>query len=180
MNNLEKYIETVRSSSAENEQAIYLLYTNQLYNNVVATLRRELDLYVKTLYLLNQSEDEQKRLLAEFSQNKQWTNSRGKRLTDRCMLDYASNITGSGWAQISYKFGCSFIHLSILHNWANNDVDTIPPTDEKQAIVDYINHYHVANLNLESSFSDVMQYSLCIFEKIRTNMESYLERLELI
>ena len=177
-NYIEKYCETVRKSSQENEKAIRLLYDNRLYKKVVGTLREELELYVKTLYLLSQSEFERERLLTDFSNNIQWKNEKGKRLTDRYLLEYASRITGYGWERLSYKFGCCFIHLSVLQNWENEDVTEIVDIQEKRVLIEYINNYHSANLNSESSFTDIMQYSLNIFKKIKENLECYLEHLE--
>ena len=48
------YVDSVTSSSNENKVSIKLLYSNSLYKNVAAILRQELELYVKTLYILNQ------------------------------------------------------------------------------------------------------------------------------
>lgn len=175
---IQKYCEIVRSSSVENEKAINLLYNNRLYKKVVGTLREELELYVRTLYLLNQSDSTRENLLDNFFNNKQWTNDKGRRLTDREILEFASNITGYGCEQISYRFACCFIHLSILHNWENSDVTTIIDANEKKIIIDFINQYHSANLTLKCSFTDIIQYSLAIFGKIKGNMEYYLEELE--
>lgn len=175
---IQKYGQVVRKSSTENENAIRLLYNNRLYKKVVGTLREELELYVRTLYLLNQSSINRERILADFFDNKQWTNERGKRITDRELLEFAGQIKGYGWEQISYKFACCFIHLSMLHNWDNEDVTTIIETHEKQIIISFINQYHCANLNNQSTFVDFMQYGLAIFEKIKGNMEYYLDELE--
>lgn len=175
---IQKYSEVVRSSSAENENAIKLLYNNHLYKKVVGTLREELELYVRTLYLLNQSDINRQYLLTDFFNNKQWTNDKGKRITDREILEFAGKIKGYGWEQISYRFACCFIHLSILHNWDNEDVTTIIDANGKKTIIDFINQYHGANLNLQSTLVDIMQYALAIFEKIKGNMEYYLDELE--
>ncbi len=64
--NIKKYCDTVRNSSSENEIAIKLLYANKLYKKVVGTLREELELYVRTFYLINQDKFERKKLLLKF------------------------------------------------------------------------------------------------------------------
>ena len=76
------------------------------------------------------------------------------------------------------KFGCSFIHLSILHNWSNEDVTKIIDRSEKEMIIYYINQFHNAKLTINSTFEDIVKYSLSIFEKIKGNMEHQLEQLE--
>jgi len=158
---IKRYAGTVRKSSDENEKAIKLLYYNRLYKKVVGTLREELELYARTLYLLNKSNAERDVLLNDFIQNRQWENENRKRLTDREMLDCKSDITGFGWEKISYKFACCFIHLSILHNWDEEDITVIVDTEEKREIVKYINHYHCAALNSQSSFKYYEIFTRC-------------------
>lgn len=172
-----KYCSIVRTSSNENEVAIKLLYENKLYKKVIGTLREELELYIRTLYLTNQNASEKERLITEFFKNIQWKNSKNARLTDAEMVNFANNI-GFGWEQISYKFACSFVHLSVLHNWSNEDVIKIIQDNEKKIIIDYINQYHGAKLNDKSTFKDIIVYLLPIFEKIKHNMEYYLQELE--
>ncbi len=178
-NLVNKYCAVVRHSSNENDNAIHLLFENRLYKKVIGTLREELELYIKTLYLLNQNKETRDRLLLMFSRNHQWINEKGKFLTDRKLLDFTSRITGTGWEQISYKFACYFIHFSILHNWEVEDITTFVNVEERQTIVTYINNYHDANLTKDSSFEDIIPYSLKIFDKIKGNLECYLRDLEL-
>lgn len=70
-------------------------------------------------------------------------------------MDFANKI-GYGLEKISYDFACSFIHLSILQNWSNEDVTKIISNNDKQIIVNYINQYHKAIyqwiVNLKISF----------------------------
>ena len=172
-NNIKKYCDIVRNSSNENEKAIKLLYESKLYKKVVGTLRKELELYIRTLYLSQQNRINREELLSDFFQNIQWKNSQNKRLTDREMVDFANGI-GFGWEYISYKFACAFVHLSILHDWANKDAINIIRYEEKKTIVDYINQYHNANLDTNCILEDILVYSL----KIKANMEYYLKELE--
>lgn len=176
-NDIKKYCDIVRNSSNENEKAIKLLYESKLYKKVVGTLREELELYIRTLYLSQQNRINREQLLSDFFQNIQWKNSQNKRLTDREMVDFANEI-GFGWEYISYKFACAFVHLSILHDWANKDAINIIRYEEKKTIVDYINQYHNANLDTNCTLEDILIYSLKIFEKIKANMEYYLEELD--
>lgn len=95
-NDIKKYCDIVRNSSNENEKAIKLLYESKLYKKVVGTLREELELYIRTLYLSQQNRINREQLLSDFFQNIQWKNSQNKRLTDREMVDFANEI-GFGW-----------------------------------------------------------------------------------
>lgn len=174
---IKKYCDIVRASSSENEVAIKWLYENKLYKKVVGTLREELELYAKTVYLLSQSKVTREYLLRDFFQNNRWKNARDKILTDGELISHIHEI-GAGWERISYTFACLFVHLSVLHNWSNEDVTKIIDPNQKKIIVDYINSYHSANLSDDCTFEDIMQYSLDIFEKIKGNMECYLEKLE--
>lgn len=172
-----KYCEIVRSSSLENEITIKILYDNKLYKKVIGTLREELELYIRTLYLLFKDDFEREKLLSEFFNNIQWKNSKNKRVTDREMVDFANNI-GGGWESISYKFACSFVHLSVLHNWNNKDIMNLVQVGDKYTIINYINQYHNAKLSYNCTFENILQYSLEIFKKIKDNMEYYLLELE--
>lgn len=94
-------------------------------------------------------------------------------------MEYADRI-GNGWEKISYKFACSFIHLSILHNWNEEDVTKIVDEKDKKIIVNYINQYHHANLDYNCTFEDIVKYSLDIFIKIKDNMEFYINKLQMM
>ena len=72
INNIKKYCDIVRESSNENEIAIQWLYENKLYKKVIGTLREELELYIRTFYLLNQNQIERERILNVLNP-KNWT-----------------------------------------------------------------------------------------------------------
>lgn len=172
------YCQTVRSSSQENETAMKLLIDNRLYKKAVATLREELELYVRTLYVWGQQDPAyKKQLLLDFTNNQQWKDAKGKRLTDRTIIEYA-NTFGWGWEKMSYQFSCCFIHLSVLHNWENEEVTNAIPFAEKKIVIDYINNYHNTKLTYYSSFEEIVQYVMPIFEKIKGNLEYYIADLE--
>ena len=99
-----KYCNVVRNSFLENEIAIKLLYDNSLYKKAIGTLREELDLYIRTLYLLNRNDYERELLISDFINHKRWKNVCGKYLSDHELVEYANRITGFGWEQISYRF----------------------------------------------------------------------------
>lgn len=172
MNSIKKYCDIVRTSSLENEVAIKLLYENKLYKKVIEVLRDELELYVRTFYLLNQSEVNIEKILNNFFNAFKWG------VTEKAMINFTQNNNNQGWEEITYKIGCYFIHLTIFHNWSNEDIIKFVTTNEKQILIKYINQYHNANLNINSTFEDIIKYSLSIFNKIKDNMEYQLIELE--
>lgn len=170
--NIKKYCDIVRSSSSENEIAIKWLYANGLYKKVIGTLREELELYIRTFYLKNQSKSDREKLLDNFFKGFKWG------ITEKLMINFAKNNGGQGWEEITYKIGCFFIHLTVFHNWSTEDITKFVTTYEKNILINYINQYHNASLDIDSTFEDIIQYSLDIFKKIKDNMEYQLELLE--
>ena len=91
INNIKKYCDIVRESSNENEIAIQWLYENKLYKKVIGTLREELELYIRTFYLLNQNQIERERILNSFFEGFKW------KVTEREMVNFAQNNSFKGW-----------------------------------------------------------------------------------
>ena len=170
--NIKKYCDIVRESSNENEIAIQWLYENKLYKKVIGTLREELELYIRTFYLLNQNQIERERILNSFFEGFKW------KVTEREMVNFAQNNSFKGWEEITYQIGCYFIHLTVLHNWSQEDITKFITLTEKKILINYINKYHNANLTIDSKFEDIIKFSLDIFYKIKDNMEYQLEQLE--
>ena len=170
--NIKKYCDIVRNSSSENEITIKLLYTNKLYKKVVGTLREELELYVRTFYLINQDKSDREKLLHNFFKGFKWG------VTEKAMIDFAKNNNGQGWEEITYKIGCYFVHLTIFHNWNDEDIKKFLTPYEKKILIDYINQFYNASLDIDSTFEDIIQYSLDVFKKIKDNMEYQLNLLE--
>lgn len=123
-------------------------------------------------YLLNQKDEYKKILLDNFFKGFKWG------VTERMMIDFAKKNSGQGWEEITYKIGCYFIHLTIFHNWSNEDIAKFITTTQKNILINYINKYYNASLDFDSTFEDIIQYSLNIFEKIKDNMEYQIEQLE--
>lgn len=172
VDNIKKYCDIVRGSSSENETAIEWLYENRLYKKVIGTLREELELYVRTFYLLNQEQIDRETLLNDFFNGFKW------KVTEKKMVDFTKDNSAQGWEEITYLIGCYFVHLTVFHNWSNEDITKFVTVYEKQILVNYINQFHNASLNINSTFEDIIQYSLDIFKKIKSNLEYQLEQLE--
>lgn len=178
--NTKRFCEIVKKSSDENEKSIKILFERQLYKNCMAILRQEIELYIKTLFLSMLEPDEREILMEAFLENKPWNKQKmmGKNLTDRFMLEQIKKFPFNyGWEEISYKFGCSFIHFSVLHDLDNENITSYISEEDKINIVKYINQYHHGNLNSDFCFDDVKPYILDIFIKIKENMVFYLGQL---
>ena len=175
---VKKYCEVVKKSSNENKESINILFEKQLYKNCMAILRQELELYTKTLFLITLEPSQRDVFMNDFLENKPWRKEKinGKNVTDRFILNQIQKSKiNSGWEAVSYKFGCSFIHLSIFHDLEDKNI--LSHIEDKVNIVYYINQYHHGHLNIEFDFNDIKPYILDIFNKIKDNMESYLNEL---
>ncbi len=174
----QKFCNTIRNRSEENKIAINLLYSNQLYSNAISILRQELDLMVRTIYVLGITDAEyRKELMKDFVEGRKWRKKDNRAyITDKEMVDYTNNLFG--YAQLVYRFGCSFIHLSNLQNWLDEDVSANLDVETKKAIAMYINQYHGTGLDASFTFKDIIIFIPDIFNKIHDNLECYVESIE--
>jgi len=135
---------------------------------------------VRVIYLLHQSPEQRLRLLSQSVAGEPWSTSaptgRRRRITDREMVDLSRQLTG--WVGNVYRFGCSFIHLSSAHDYETSDPFANLPLADRREIASYINHYHHSHLTDESTFEEVASYVPKILEKISTNLEFELRKLE--
>lgn len=147
---------------------------------MASILRQELDSMVRVIYLLSiQNLDERIRLVKQTLNGEKWTiaGKKGKHIdvTDRSMVDIADQI--HGWPLSVYKFGCAFIHLSNFHDY-NEDNPFDKLDKESQAdILAHLRKYHGGPSSDEPSFYDFANYFPKVFEKIKDNLECYLEDL---
>ena len=94
------------------------------YSITVGILRQELDSTVRVIFLLSQCDHRLRtQLLEQAVCGEAWTvptpNGKLKKVRDREMVDLAQGL--HGWTQLVYRFGCSFIHLSDLHDYQARD-----------------------------------------------------------
>lgn len=170
-----QFCQLVRQRSSDNRSAVKLLFANELYGNVMAILRQELDSLIRVLHILLQQEEPNRiSFIDDCLQGKRWN------ITDASMVSEANKL--HGWEKMVYKFGCSFIHLSNLCDFnAINLVETLTE-QERCDIVDYINVYHFWDKTekFPNSFTveDILPQLPNIFKKIADNLEYYLEKLE--
>ena len=83
----------------------------------------------------------------------------------------------AGWARSVYKFGRAFIHLSNFHGYnASNLLETVP-NEEKKDILDHIRYCHGGPQSDNPTFQELADYFPNVFEKIKGNLECYLDDL---
>lgn len=174
MDDLDKFCNIVKNRSEENAKTIKLLYENQLYGNCVGILRQELDSMVRVLFLLACEQSQRIMFIKQTLNNEKWHD--GKRtITDYLLIKNVLNMCG--WARNVYLFGCSFIHLSVSHNYMQEDPFLKLSREELKAIKNFMVQYHNFPQEQDITFITMQPYLLKIFEKINSNLTCHLETL---
>ena len=101
---------------------------------------------------------------------------KGRKVTDRDLVEAAD--LHDGWSERVYRFGCSFIHLSSLHDHQARDPFAALPLDEREIVVDQLNYYHGAALSSDSTFDEVAELIPKVMQKVTSNLEYSLKDLE--
>lgn len=102
-------------------------------------------------------------------------NSR-RRITDREMVELAQNL--HGWTESVYRFGCAFVHLSSMHDYAERDPMSQITDEERESIVRHLRYYHGGPHQDHPGFSDIIPFLPQVFDKIADNLECYIVSLE--
>jgi hypothetical protein len=168
----------VRNRSRQHKIAIGLLYANNLYTPALAMLRQELDSLIRLEYLLSRGDRAQQEQLIESSvTGKAWTEpAKRNRVTDRTMVEAARMKLP--WSALVYEIGCSFVHLSNLHDYQQRKPAEVLSKDKLDELIRYLTYYHGGLLDDRSTFEDLFDYVPRIFEKVSDNVERRLEDLE--
>lgn len=175
---MQGFIDIIQSRSDEHELAFSRIH--DLPGAMMSILRQELDSLIRVLYLLSISDmEERKRLMKSTLAGDRWTvrTPKGKQaiVTDAMMVEVSEKF--EGWARSVYKFGCAFIHLSNFHGYnASNPLETLPD-DEKSDILGHMRYYHHGPKSDNPTFRELAGYFPKVFDKIKGNLECYLENL---
>ena len=175
-----QFIELTKNRSEENRLSLNNLYESRLLGNCISILRQEVDTFIRIIYLGRLSSvHERERLIALTFSDEKWNtqtvNNKTKNITDKDMVDIASEV--KGYVQYLYKFGCGFIHLSNYHNYRiENPFDSLK-LSEQIDIKFYLHQYH--GFPMESALTiEAIEYLIpAIFNKISQNMLYYNEQL---
>lgn len=171
----------VRARSHEHQQAMAMATQQGWLSIAVGILRQELDSMVRVIFLIEQPNPGLRvRLLEQAVSGERWkvptSNGKLKPVTDRDMVDLAQHL--HGWTQLVYRFGCSFIHLSDLHDYHARDPFRDLPLQEREDIAQYLRKYHGSDVSADSTFEKVVAYVPKVLDKIASNLEVYLNDLE--
>lgn len=171
----------VRARSLEHREAMSMADLHGWLSIAVGILRQELDSMVRTIFLIEQRDPGLRaRLLEQAVSGESWRlpTAKGtlKKVYDRDMVDLAQNL--HGWTQLVYRFGCSFIHLSDLHDYHARDPFRGLPLQEREDIAHYLRKYHGGDVSTGSTFNEVAAYAPKVLDKIASNLEHYLDDLE--
>lgn len=132
---------------------------------------------IRVIYLLTQTEGRREALIDASIRGEKWAQAASRaKVTDKEMVDLAQTL--QGWTKSVYKFGCSFIHLSCLHDYSDRDPLWQLPAEEREAILAHCRYYHGGPHPSASAFEDLVPYLPRVFEKIAGNLEHYLKELE--
>lgn len=166
----------MRNRSIEHRQAVEVLSSHGLFGQVFCVLRQELDSMIRAIYLLTIVDlEERNELIRQTLSGQKW--KRGRRnITDRDMVDIADKL--NGWTKSVYKFGCSYIHLSVLHDYFTENPFSHLDNDEVNDIIVHLNYYHAFPLTSELCMTSLTPYLPCVFNKISANLECYIRDLE--
>jgi hypothetical protein len=178
---LEIFCRQVRARSSELQEAMRLVAQRKLTSVMVGLLRQELDSMVRVMFLLAQRDRTLRTQLIEDSvHGRRWkvptTAGKATLVTDKELVELGESFTG--WARNVYRFGCSIIHLSNLHDHQARDPFQALSVEEREAISAQLNNYHGARLSTESDFAELVQWVPRVLGKISTNLELYLKQLE--
>jgi hypothetical protein len=177
MGEVDVFCRQVRDRSQENRRAISLLHGAALLGQVVGILRQELDSMVRVIYLLSVSDRVRRaQLITAVANGKKWMGEKSGRVTDREMVDLAQRL--HGWTGSVYRFGCAFIHLSSYHDYRSRDPILALDAQERTDLLHHMRYYHGGPQTDDFTFFDLGPYLPAVFEKIASNLECYVEKLE--
>ena len=175
---MQGFINLIRSRS--NEHAVAFSRVHDLPGTMMSILRQELDSLIRVLFLLSMPDlDEKKRLMSKTLAGERWTvktpNGKFSFVTDAMMVEVSEKFVG--WARSVYEFGCAFVHLSNFHGYHSSNPLSTVSDEEKTDILSHMRHYHGGPANDNPTFDEFAQYFPQVFEKVRGNLECYLEDL---
>ena len=182
MSILNDFCSVIRRRSKENQDAMNALLSVGLpLSPAFSILRQELDSMVRVIFLLNNENLEERDIyINDLMKGKKWhfrtENGKFRPIQDRDMVEISTGF--QGWVNYVYRFGCAFIHLSNLHYYENDVFSSGLSDDDIADIEHYLYQYHGYNVNEELSLQSIRPYIPNVLDKISSNLEFYLDKLE--
>jgi hypothetical protein len=180
--NTQTFCDMIRNRTGENRRAMHCFFPPHcMLSPAYSILRQELDSMIRVIYLLSiKSLKERSRLIQATLHGKKWkvqtSKNKWKNITDRDMVQLSQKLRN--WTQSVYQFGCAYIHLSDYHNYLAENPFNRLSEPERQNILSHLRNYHGGPCNDNPDIKELASYIPLIFDKIASNLDCYLKRLE--
>ena len=176
--NLRAYMRLVEKRSREHNQAFGMLYAQGLYGACAAIIRQEIDNLMRVDYLtFSVPLTDRDELCRDFLSGARWQRRTAKgKLTDIRDVEFRTYAKDNhSWVSLAYEYSSKFIHLTNFWDYGMSDPLVTMPADERSEIVSYLSNYH-GFLGHDLKMDDLFEYLPQVFEKIRSNIECYVEK----
>jgi hypothetical protein len=151
-----------------------------LLSTQMSIIREEVDSLIRAIDLLLKGNEERADLIKNAIDARVWgvtrENGDPRRVPDARMVDSAGKL--HDWVRNLYDFGCSFIHLTGLHDYQERDPFRLLSSEERESVSRFVNHYYGTSITADSSFAEIREFVPRIFKKVAENLERYLHSLE--
>ena len=151
-----------------------------LLSTQMSIIRQEVDSLIRAIDLLSKGNEERADLIKNAIDARVWgvtrENRDPRRIPDAGMVDSADKL--HDWVRNLYDFGCSFIHLTGLHDYQERDPFRLLSSEERESVSRFVNHYYRTSITADSSFAEIREFMPKIFNKVTENLEKYLHSLE--
>ncbi|MFC3629666.1 hypothetical protein ACFOM8_09430 [Paracoccus angustae] len=176
--NLRAYMRLVEKRSCEHNQAFGLLYAQGLYGACAAIIRLEIDNLMRVDYLaFSVPLTDRDGLCRNVLTGARWQRLSAKgKFTDIRDVEFHTYANDNhSWVSLAYGFSSKFIHLTNFWAYGISEPLATMSADERSEIVSYLRSYHGFtghDLHMDDLFKLLPQ----VFEKIRSNVECYVEQ----
>lgn len=176
--NLRSYMRLVEKRSREHNRAFGMLYAQGLYGACAAILRQEIDNLMRVDYLAFSvpfaDRDELCRYV--FSGARWQRRTRNGKFTDIRDVEFQTYAEDNhSWVSLAYEYSSKFIHLTNFWDYGVSDPMVTMPADDRSIIASYLSQYH-GFPGYDLKMNDLFEYLPQVFEKIRSNIECYVEQ----
>ncbi|WP_245133140.1 hypothetical protein [Mucilaginibacter straminoryzae] len=131
---------------------------------------------VRVIFLVTLSPADRLHYINQTLNNEKWTLAGTRtQITDRQMVDFANTLYG--WTRSVYKFGCAFIHLSVMADYNNSNPFLQLSISEQQDIKQHLHNYYQYPLSYNLSVATTGPYLLKVLQKVSSNLEYELQKL---
>ncbi len=176
--NLRWYMRLVEKRSREHNQAFGMLYAQGLYGACAAIIRQEIDNLMRVDYLaFSVALADRDKLCGDALSGARWQRRSEKgKLTDIRDVEFHTGANDNhSWVSLAYEYSSKFIHLTIFWDYGVSDPVVTMPEKDRLELASYLSSYH-GFPGHDLKMNDLFEYLPQVFEKIRSNIECYVEQ----